>query len=170
MWNDTDIPLAFLITVRTYGTWLHGDERSSVDRFHNQYKTEFAASDKNREQFISKKLKSELVILNASQRNAVESAIREVCEYRNWLLRAINIRTNHFHVVVSNGAATPDRALNDFKSYSTRKMRKTGVWNFRHSPWVDKGSTRYLWNERRIELAVDYVINGQGDELPNFDI
>ena len=26
-WNDTDIPLGYLITFRTYGTWLPGDER-----------------------------------------------------------------------------------------------------------------------------------------------
>jgi len=43
MWNDTDIPLAYLITFRCYGTWLHGDERGSVDRFHNQYQSPSAA-------------------------------------------------------------------------------------------------------------------------------
>jgi hypothetical protein len=37
---DTNIfPLAYLITFRTYGTWLHGDERGSVDRQHNVYGT-----------------------------------------------------------------------------------------------------------------------------------
>ena len=33
------IPLGYLITFRAYGTWLHGDRRRSVDRFHNQYGT-----------------------------------------------------------------------------------------------------------------------------------
>jgi hypothetical protein len=36
-----DIPLAYFFTFRAYGTWLHGDERGSVDRFHNQYGTPF---------------------------------------------------------------------------------------------------------------------------------
>jgi hypothetical protein len=27
-----DIPLAYLISFRAYGTWLHGDRRGSVDR------------------------------------------------------------------------------------------------------------------------------------------
>src|SRR5438093_13756827 len=31
MWNDTDLPLGYLITFRCYGTWLHGDERGSID-------------------------------------------------------------------------------------------------------------------------------------------
>lgn len=37
MWNDTDIPLGYLITFRCYGTWLHGDERGATDRFHKRY-------------------------------------------------------------------------------------------------------------------------------------
>jgi hypothetical protein len=33
MWNDTDLPLGYLITFRCYGSWLHGDKRGSIDRF-----------------------------------------------------------------------------------------------------------------------------------------
>src|SRR4029077_14507206 len=36
---DDNIPLAYLITFRAHGTWLHGDRRGSVDRFHNRYGT-----------------------------------------------------------------------------------------------------------------------------------
>ena len=32
-----EFALAYFITFRCYGTWLHGDERGSVDRFHNIY-------------------------------------------------------------------------------------------------------------------------------------
>ena len=35
--NDDNIPLAYFITFRAYGTWLHGDERGSVDRLHNTF-------------------------------------------------------------------------------------------------------------------------------------
>jgi len=41
MWNDTDIPLTYLITFRCYGTWLHGAQRGSIDRFHNRYKSPY---------------------------------------------------------------------------------------------------------------------------------
>ena len=34
--ND-HVAVAFLIRFRTYGTWLHGDARGSVDRLHNRY-------------------------------------------------------------------------------------------------------------------------------------
>jgi REP element-mobilizing transposase RayT len=169
MWNDTDTPLAYLITFRCYGTWLHGDERGSIDRFHNKFETSYIEADKIWHQFNEKRLKSNPVILSSKQRELVEEAVREVCDYRNWTLFAVNARTNHVHVVVSTSGIKSERALNSFKSYATRKMRENNCWNFSHSPWADKGSRRRLWNERSIALAIDYVINGQGGELPKFD-
>ena len=169
MWNDTDIPLAYLITFRCYGTWLHGDERTSIDRFHHQYRAARIPSNATWRRYNELQLKTEPVILDANRRRSVEDAIRDVCKFRGWSLHAVNVRTNHVHAVVTIGPAKPERALNDFKSYSTRRMRQNGCWHSEYSPWVDKGSKRHLWNERSVALAVDYVVNGQGDELPDFD-
>ena len=169
MWNDTDTPLAYLITFRCYGTWLHGDERSSVDRFHHQYRAPRIPPNAMWRRYNEHQLKREPVILNALRRRPVENAIREVCQFKGWSLHAVNVRTNHVHAVVAIGPEKPERALNAFKSYSTRRMRKNGCWDSDASPWVDKGSQRHLWNERSVALAVDYVINGQGDDLPEFN-
>jgi REP element-mobilizing transposase RayT len=169
MWNDTDIPLGYLITFRCYGTWLHGDERGSIDRFHNRYKSPYLPPSDSRRDRNQRKLKSAPHLLNAEQRLSVDSAIREVCVHRHWLLHALNARTNHVHVVVSIGTVKPERALNAFKAYATRRMRHDGNWQEQHSPWAAKGSTRHLWNERSLALAIDYVINGQGGDLPELD-
>jgi hypothetical protein len=32
VWDENTFPLAYLITFRTFGTWLHGDGRTSVKR------------------------------------------------------------------------------------------------------------------------------------------
>jgi hypothetical protein len=48
-------------------------------------------------------------------------------------------------------------------------MRREGKWQKQHSPWADRGSKRHLWNEKSLEMAVDYVVNGQGGPLPDFD-
>jgi REP element-mobilizing transposase RayT len=127
------------------------------------------SADERRWQRGAQALKSEPVILDASRRETVEAAVRETCALRGWDLRAINVRTNHVHTVVSIGTTPPERALNAFKANATRHLRQRGRWNQQHSPWVDKGSRRFLWNERSIERAVEYVLNGQGDELPEFD-
>lgn len=169
MWNDTDLPIAYLITFRCYGTWLHGDERGSIDRFHNVYNSPLIAPNKKWHQHNLKSLKGKPVLLNAQQRSSVEKAIRETCEKRQWILEAINVRTNHVHSVVKIGEKKPEIALNAFKANATRQMREDKCWEKTTSPWADKGSKRHLWNEQSVGLAIDYVVNGQGDELPNFE-
>ena len=77
------------------------------------------------------------------------------------------MRTNHVHVVVSIGLTRPERTLNALKANATRQMREDGNWQESRSPWADKGSQRYLWTERSLSLAIDYVINGQGGDLPD---
>ena len=169
MWNDADTPLAYLITFRCYGTWLHGDGRGSVDRSHNRFGSPYAPADEKRRLRGVQALKSEPVSLDAPRRQTVEASVRETCTLRDWRLRAINVRTNHVHIVVCVGLTPPGRALNAFKANATRHLRRVNLWGRSHSPWADKGSQRYLWNERSVERAIEYVIDGQGDELPTFD-
>ena len=169
MWNDTDTPLAFLISFRCYGTWLHGDERGSTDRHNNSYGSPNHPANPHWNQISSARLKHEPVNLNAVRRRSVKKAIRETCEKRSWKLLAINVRTNHAHTVVAIGSKDPEIALTAFKANATRQMREDGCWPNDHSPWSEKGSKRRLWNERSVANAVDYVLNGQGDELPDFD-
>jgi len=169
MWNDTDVPLGYLITFRCYGTWLHGDDRGSIDRFHNRYQAPYLPPSSRRLGVSERLRKSEPVTLNAQQRQSVESSVCEVCAHRSWSLQALNVRTNHVHVVVSIGPNKPDRAFNAFKAYATRGLRRAGLWKQTHSPWADRGSKRNLWSERSIAQAIDYVNNGQGGPLPDFD-
>jgi REP element-mobilizing transposase RayT len=168
-WNDTGIPLAYLITFRCYGTWLHGDERGSVDRFHNIYDTPYLQPNQQLNNYIAENLKNEPVKLDAQRRTVVEMAIRETCRKRNWGLLAINIRTNHVHCVIQTGNRNPSQTLSALKANATREMREKDVWSSENTPWADKGSKKWLWNESNVETAIDYVINGQGDDLPNFN-
>ncbi len=168
MWNDTDTPLAYFISFRTYGTWLHGDKRGSIDRFHNRYRSPYIPPNKTWRSYNERSLKAEPLILNAKQRSTVDAAIRETCDFRKWWLRAINVRTNHVHTVVT-AKKQASLVLNAFKANATRKLREEGLWSNNFSPWADKGSKRRLWNERSIARAIDYVVNGQGGELPDFD-
>jgi REP element-mobilizing transposase RayT len=169
MWNDTDIPLAYLITIRTYGTWLHGDERGSTNRFRNGYGTPFLPHNNAWLTKNQGRLAGKPILLETSHRTCVEKAIRETCKIRRWDLYAVNVRTNHAHSVVAIGAKKPGAALNAFKANATREMRTAGLISSERSPWADKGSNRSLWNERSIVQAIDYVLYGQGDELPDFD-
>jgi REP element-mobilizing transposase RayT len=165
MWNDTDIPLAVFFTFRCYGTWLHGDERGSVDRDRSPR----IAANSSWRMHNEKLLLHSPVTLKAAERNSVEKAIRELCEKRGWTLLAINVRTNHIHVVVCIAGKKPNDVLIALKANATKQMREDGFWTHKHSPWADKGSKRNLWNEQSIWEACNYVNNEQGDKLPDFD-
>jgi REP element-mobilizing transposase RayT len=94
--------------------------------------------------------------------------VNGVCEHRKFLLRAINVRTNHAHTVVS-AMQKPEPILNAFKAYSTRALRRAGLISAGVKPWSRHGSTIYLWKERDIAKAIEYVMHGQGDELFTLD-
>lgn len=163
--NDDHIPLAYMITLRGHGTWLHGDRRGSVDRFHNRYGTPKLPPNSLRRSYDRQLLKLPPVTLTAKRRAAVFKAIRETCGIRNWRLWALNIRTNHVHSVVSaNCKSKAVRAA--LKANATRVMRESGCWQSDRSPWAGGGSRAFLWTEQQLIEAIDYVLYGQGDPLP----
>jgi REP element-mobilizing transposase RayT len=158
-------PLGFLITFRCYGTWLHGEKRGSVDRRrYNGYGTPgMPANEKilKEERF---ELRHPPVRLTKRQRVIVKAAIEEVCEQRRYCLYALNVRTNHVHAVLK-ASVKPERIMNGFKSYATRRLREADLLAPNVKPWARHGSTPYLWTEEELRRAVDYVLHGQGDEL-----
>ena len=157
-------PLAFLITFRCYGTWLHGDERGAVDRknFH-RYGTPGMPANRKLAEDEKDELSHAAITLNPAQRTVIEKAIHEVCEHRGYDLVAVNARTNHVHSVVK-APCKPERVMGTFKAYATRQLREAGLFGRDTRPWARHGSTPYLWTEEAVERAVDYVINGQGEE------
>jgi len=167
-YDSNSFPLAYLITFRCYGTWVHGDKRGSMDRQgHNVYGTPRIPPNQKLEQADIEGLQYPPVILDAAQRDAVEGAISEVCEQRGFRLDAVNARTNHVHAVVAAGCR-PERVMNTFKSYATRRLRECGLVSPDTKLWARHGSTRYLWKPHHVEKAIDYVLYGQGDEPPDF--
>lgn len=168
MWNDTDAPLAYFISFRSNGTWLHGDKRGSIDRFHNRYRSLYIPPNEKWHKYNQQQLKADPLILTPRQRKSIETAIRETCEIRKWSLLAFNVRTNHVHTVVTANRK-PELVLIAFKANATRQLREDGLWPHEFSPWVRKGSKRRLWNEQSVARAIDYVLYGQGDDLPDFD-
>ena len=167
--DDNEFPLAYLITIQCYGTWLHGDDRLTVDRHGlNIYRTPRRAANAKLERLMKQNMKEEAILLNETQRAVVKEAIAEVCDCRGYDLRAINVRTNHAHTVVS-AQSKPEPIVDAFKSYSTRKLRRAGLLGSNVRPWARGRSRRYLWKPQHVSRAIDYVLYGQGDIIPDFD-
>src|SRR6266446_2234497 len=70
--DDNEIPLAYLITFRCYGTWLHGDERGSMDRKRNKYGAARIQPNIRLKTAETALLKSQPLVLDAGQRIVVE--------------------------------------------------------------------------------------------------
>jgi REP element-mobilizing transposase RayT len=163
--DNNEFPLAYLITFRCYGTWLHGDERGSYRRSPGVIPGVLRIPPRPRlKQAEVKQLAHRPVRLNKNQRATVERAVREVCLHRKYGLRVINVRSNHAHAVVS-ALSDPEPILDAFKSYSTRALRETALLGKNIRPWARHGSTIYLWKERDVEKAVEYVLLGQDREF-----
>lgn len=156
--------LAYFISFRTYGSWLHGQE-GSVDGDHNTPNGPFLPPNPDWEERNRARLTHPPLELDAERRFVVDATIRGVCRHRGWNLHALHARTTHVHAVVSSGRA-PERVLNDFKAYATRRMREAGVLECGAEPWSHHGSTRYLNTEDSFAEAVHYVLCEQGEPLP----
>jgi hypothetical protein len=96
--DQRNSPAGYLITFRCYGTWLHGDERGSVDRYHRRYSSPLLPPSVQRTNHDRRLMKQSPVFLDRLQRTSAEWAIRSTCEIRKWILWTLNVRTNHIHV------------------------------------------------------------------------
>jgi REP element-mobilizing transposase RayT len=153
------LPLAYFLTFRCYGTWLPGDARGSFS-FGSQYGTPANEPSGRVERRVRSAMKASSLELTPVQRQCVATSLAETCAAVGWSLLAVNARSNHVHAIVASGA-TPERMLNALKSWATRKLRTEGHIAGGVRPWSRHGSTVYLWTERDIELAFNYVVYGQ---------
>lgn len=147
-------PLAFFLTWTTYGTWLPGDERGWVKRGKG-----FQMPNLVRKRATFRQLKEDPCRLDAQQHNLVETTIAEHCTIRGWQLHVVNCRTNHVHVVVS-AYCDPEVIRNQFKAWSTRKLNELQSSReaaLRRNWWTERGSERYINDERSLEEAIVYV-------------
>jgi REP element-mobilizing transposase RayT len=154
-------PLAYFITFHTYGTWLPGDPRGSVDAHHRIVRTPYVGLGEGRRDASARRLAHPPVELRPEERTLVLRTMQEVCRHRGWVLRAANIRVNHVHVVV-RAEHSPERVMNDLKAWATRRVVEAGLRPRGTRMWVRHGSTRHLWRPEAVKAACVYVVERQG--------
>lgn len=155
-----DLP-AYFLTWTTYGSWLHGDPRGSVDDAHNKRHTPWLPANPERLKSRIESLNEDIFLLDDHSRTIVHAAIERVCKLRSWKPHAINVRTNHVHIVLSAISHPPEQVMGQLKSWSTRDLRASGHLGDRNRIWTKMGSTRWLKNENALLAAIDYVLNHQ---------
>jgi REP element-mobilizing transposase RayT len=151
-----DDPIGYFLTWAIYGTWLPGDARGWVE-----YHRGWQLPDPIREQEARARMTEDACLLTPQQREAVEAQVAETCSHRNWILHAVNCRSNHLHIVVTANVTKPKKIRVDLKAWATRTL-KSNFDNARKNWFAERGSIRYLNNDDELEAAILYVRDGQG--------
>ena len=161
-YEENPFPIPYLLTFRTFGTWLHGDERSSIERSRDKRfgTIKLEPNVPLHEKMVSG-MKQEPFILTPEQRLVVDMSIKETCAFRGYKPLAINVRSNHAHAVIS-ASVKPEKVVNDLKAYATRRLRERLETFPGEKIWARGASTRYLWKPKFVAAAIEYVLYSQG--------
>ena len=128
---------------------------------HNQYGTPLARPSDCRLNAMRSLLVYPPLTLDDKARTIVDQTIRDHCCIREWPLHALNVRINHVHVVLSCGDQQPERAMEQLKAWSTRRLRENSLTSADRPVWTEHGSTRYLWDDVSRAAAIEYVTHWQ---------
>ena len=106
-------------------------------------------------------------LLDEEGRAVVLASLRKHCFQRGWNLLAAHVRSNHVHAVVES-EIRPERIMNEFKSYASRDLKRSGKDTSDRKRWARHGSTRWLWKDQDVLDAIQYVVREQGDPMALF--
>lgn len=163
--NEPPMPdsLGFFLTWPTYGTWLPGDDRGWLEYQHGWH-----VGDEARRNWAMAKMREDACLLVPRQRELVEHTVHRHCEIRGWELFVVNCRSNHIHVVVAANK-NPKVVIAQLKAWSTRRLKEMqlaegmALEDLRTQWWVERGSRRYLNDQRSLEAAVQYATEAQDE-------
>ncbi len=147
-------PPAYQLTIRCYGTRLHGCAEGSVSRYQNEYGTPTIKPDDELLETMRQRMKQKPYSLDQPRRSIVRDSVIEVCRYRKWSLFALHIRTNHLHSVVG-APSPPEPVMDDFKEYSSRNLNRARIDPEKRRRWARHGSTDYLWTRERFSWSIE---------------
>lgn len=151
-----DDPIAFFLTIATYGTWLPGDQRGWVEYQHG-----WKLPDPIRELEAAGKMAEDARILTPYQRETVENQVRETCNHRGWICHAVNCRSNHMHIVVGAFETPPKKVRADLKAWCTRRLKQDALPVIIENWWAERGSIRWVFDEEGLDQVVCYTLEGQ---------
>lgn len=160
--HNLPLPLAYFLTWTCRGQRLHGDERGSVDRFHNTPGTPCLPHDPAREDLSRQSMIGDPFLISPAMAPLVADALSTLCQERRWRLLACNVRSTHVHIVVNcGGRSSPERAMSQLKARATLALRDARLVEPTDKLWTRHGSTRWINHEAGLSAAIAYVNDWQ---------
>jgi REP element-mobilizing transposase RayT len=107
------------------------------------------------------------IVLTREQRSIVSQTIRDHCRLRYWSLHALNVRSNHVHVVVTADRG-PDEVMNQFMAWCSRRLSDAAGLTTcvaakagRRRWFTEGGDKEVIGDDQYFQNAVEYVRNRQ---------
>jgi len=161
--NQSDIPLAYHITIGAYGTRLYGrDERIIEEAPESSGESRLIGlDDGDWHRLDPAELQFEPVFFDETLRRRIEAdAIPAVCTRGGWMLHVCAARSNHIHVLLT-AKDQPDGATvrKWFKRWLTAAIDEvhaipsgeTARW------WAKGGSVKAVWTKAHFERVRERV-------------
>lgn len=149
-------PLAYHITVGTYGTRLHGDSRGTVDRSMNHHREPIIGRDEVWRREEESLLAFAPVILTVPQRGVIEAILPEICVKGGWQYHIAAVQPDHMHVLLSSpqeGKAVR-RLLKRWVSQAISEkwpLEPGRLW------WAECGSIKWIWTRDYFDNVFEYI-------------
>lgn len=147
-------PIAYFLTITTYGTWLPGDQRGWTEHHGG-----FQLPDLRKQVNSQLRMKEGACVLDRIERGLVERQVAETCGVRGWTLYAVSCRSNHLHAVIGASEVSALKVRTDIKAWCTRCLKDRSAR--RNRWWTDRGSTRWIFKEKDLEAVIVYVLEAQ---------
>ena len=148
--------IAIFTTWTTYGSWLPGDERGWFRPGEGwQLPNDLQIFE------ATLALREDAIALTQSQREIVEETVRKHCAIREWILHAVNCRTNHVHVVVDAPGYEIQIPREQFKAWCTRNLKASDAAGERRNWWTERGWDEYIDDEASLAEVIEYVLDRQ---------
>lgn len=112
-------------------------------------------------------MQGEPVLFDDAQREVIRETITRHCKFLGWKLFALNVRSNHVHLVVA-AAVAPDDVMSQFKAWCSRKLSGAAgqttpvARHSRRKRWfIEQGRTKWINDEAYLAQAIPYVLREQ---------
>lgn len=147
------------ITFGTYGTRLHGDDRPTVDRQHNQRHQSFIDVQPSLKLKNQNDMRAEPVILSIDKQLFVQQIALKICQRGQWHLHIIAAAGNHVHTLLDAQSSAPPK---DIRKWFKRWLGDALTDQFGKPAgdtwWAEGGSTKPVKDQAYFDNVYRYIL------------
>ena len=95
--------------------------------------------------------------LSEEQQKIVRDAIEYCCSYHDWYIHALEVLSNHVHIVVTARKIKPEDIASALKAAASKMLHRHGGISQDTKIWTRNASERYLFQDDDLRNAISYV-------------